>query len=692
MFNYHKLTLSLNVASLMFVVSCSLVDESSKKATTSSHIITPPHYYTTAKAKNLSDRYKQTLERIVVSIVRNPKTARLQFANNIVSTGGIGFFTHSGSKSPDERYLEVVLGVPDVFDESMDFNVKVDRLFSEYGGELLSILCGDSAIYKDFDVAGYGLNLSWRNTARAGTDPRIMLERAVVYFSKESASGFLNRQTSKEAALSGATVFAVQGDGRASRIAFRPPQPGEQVAEKKPAEKPPEESMRVLESQVKERDIPAKEAAIVPARQPGSAKAATPAKSARETITKVPPARSDTQKPVKESASASEKTVEKQPAPAVGPEPAKQNRAAAQSRTDQQVASLPLQPKPQEKAAAGPKRELPRPEIPPQKKEKGGEPQALVSPTDTRPDAEKREKAAVPPKVEPKVAEKDQPLQKTERPSNFKLPPSAEQQVTQRQSTSRQSSQVTATEAAQKAVKAQVDPAPELKSDAKAAPTAGQERKASQQQSITEPGKQPLKNSLEAARAEAKPPTGARIEIKPLPRAEEKAARIERKSPSEQVVPVEPVKKPGRTPIEAEAQQSAEPKREVKAQPVESRKTQEAPVSSAQTKPALEEQTSTREAAREGEERLALAKKTPGLEQGAEGYVIQIMFPQKAEAERWSSLLDKQGYSVALTSVGPEATVRLRVGAFPSWVQAKSHLQQLERQGLKNGVVLQLIQ
>jgi hypothetical protein len=36
--------------------------------------------------------------------------------------------------------------------------------------------------------------------------------------------------------------------------------------------------------------------------------------------------------------------------------------------------------------------------------------------------------------------------------------------------------------------------------------------------------------------------------------------------------------------------------------------------------------------------------------------------------------------------------VRLRVGAFPSPVQAKNHLQQLEKQGLKNGVVLQVIQ
>jgi hypothetical protein len=241
---------------------------------------------------------------------------------------------------------------------------------------------------------------------------------------------------------------------------------------------------------------------------------------------------------------------------------------------------------------------------------------------------------------------------------------------------------------ARKADKAQADPGLELRPEA---PSAAQHRRASQQPSATGPGTPPLQHSLEPAKAEAKPATGAKLERKPLARAEEKAAPVERKIASEQVA-VEPVKKPGQTPIKPEAQQSAEPKREVKAQPEESRKTKDAPVSSAQAKPVVEEKTSSREAVRENEERLALAKKKPRMEQGAEGYVIQIMFPQKAEAARWSNLLNKQGYSVSLTSVGPDASVRLRVGAFPSWTQAKSHLQQLERQGLKNGVVLQLIQ
>jgi cell division protein FtsN len=685
-------------------MSCSLVDESGKKATTSSHIITPSHYYTTAKAKNLSDRYKETLERLVVSIVRNPKTGRLQFSNNIVSTGGIGFFTHSASKSPDERYLEVVLGVPEVFDESVDFSIKVDRLFSEYGGELLSILCSETAIYKDSDVSGYGLNLSWRSTARSGTGPRITLERAVVYFSKEDASRFLNRQTSKEATLSGATVFAIQGDGRASRIAFRPLQPGEQLAasapENKAAEKPSEELKSMLGPQVKEKDLPSKEAATTPTREPDRPKAATPAKSARETITKPAPSRPESQKLVKEIDSYPEKKVEKQPAPTVGQEPAKQKRAASPSQNDQQVASLPSQPKPQEKTPAGPKSELAsRPETTPQKKEKGGEPQALAprpGSTNTPSRAEKVERSPVPSKVERKVAERDQPLEKTaEKQSDSKPAPRADQQtkVFQEKGTSGQLAKEPVKEPAQEPIKSKVKPGPELKTEVKSPPNVDQQGKTSQQQSTSgQLIKQPLKKPLqESVKAEGKPATDPKTEAKPLPQADEKTTAVQRRIPFEQVA-IDPVKRPAQGPIKTEAKPSPELKTEVKAQPEEPGKMQGVPVFPTQTKREKEEKISNRQTARENNESLALAKKKYGLDQGAEGYVIQIIFPQKAEAESWSGILNNQGYRVSMTSVGREETVRLRVGAFPSPEQAKNHLQQLEKQGLKNGVVLQVIQ
>jgi hypothetical protein len=699
MFIYHKLRLPLTVASLFLLMSCSLIDESGKKATPSSHIITPSHYYTTAKAKNLSDRYKETLERLVVSIVRNPKTERLQFANNIVSTGGIGFFTHSASKSPDERYLEVVLGVPEVFDESMDFSIKVDRLFSEYGGEILSILCSERAIYKDPDVSGYGLNLSWRSTAHSGTAARITLERAVVYFSKEDASRFLNHQTSKEATLSGATVFAVQGDGRANRIAFRPLQPGEQltasVSENKAAEKPSEELKSGLKPQVKEEDLPSKEAATTSPRQPDRPKTVSPAKPARETITKAAPSRAESQKLVEKIDSYAEKKVEKQPTPTVAQESAKQKRAATLSGNDQQVASLPSQPKPQEKIPAALKSELAsRPQTPPEKKRKAGERQALAprqGSTNSPSRAEKVERPLVPTEIERKVAEKDQPLlKKAEKQFDSKPAPSADQpvKVFQEKSTSGRLDIQPVKERAPEPIKSNAKPGAEVKTEVKSAPSTDQQGTASRQQGASgQLTKEPLNKPLqESVKAEGKPASDPKTEAKPLSQAEEKTTAVQRK------IAVEPVKRPAQGPVKAEAKPSAELKTEVKAQPEEPRKMQSAPVSPAQTKREMVEKIPSRETARDNNESLALAKKNHGLDQGPEGYVIQIIFPQKAEAERWSGILNKQGYRVSMTSVGLEETVRLRVGAFSSPVQAKSHLQQLEKQGLKNGVVLQVIQ
>ena len=126
-------------------------------------ITTPPTYYTTQKARYLGEKYKNNLDRLVERIVSNQKTAKLQFANNIASVGGIGFFTHSATNSVDERFLEIIMGVPETFDSTLDHDAKVQRVFSLYGAELLSILASDSDIYEEKQVKGYGLSLSWRN-------------------------------------------------------------------------------------------------------------------------------------------------------------------------------------------------------------------------------------------------------------------------------------------------------------------------------------------------------------------------------------------------------------------------------------------------------------------------------------------------------------------------------------------------
>src|SRR6516162_7747623 len=195
------------------LVGCVSVDENPKKNPQLGLITTPPAYYTTQKARYLGEKYKNNLDRLVERIVRNPKTVSLQFANNIASVGGIGFFTHSAATLADERFLEVIMAVPETFDAKLEQSAKVHRVFSLYGSELLSILASDSDIYQEKEVSGYGLNLSWRNLVPDSTGPRVSLERAILYFPKAKARGFLRGDLTQNALLSEAVIFAVVEDG-----------------------------------------------------------------------------------------------------------------------------------------------------------------------------------------------------------------------------------------------------------------------------------------------------------------------------------------------------------------------------------------------------------------------------------------------------------------------------------------------
>ncbi|MFQ5683353.1 MAG: hypothetical protein ACE5HC_08795, partial [Candidatus Binatia bacterium] len=191
-------------------------------------------------------------------LVQHPVTQRLQFANNISSVGGIGFFTHSASKSPDDRYLEVILGVPDVLQRKTDFSSKVDQLISEYGTELLTILVSDEEISTDGNVAGYGLNLSWRTSSEVQSGSRIRLERAVVYISKKAADRFL-AQGGSERLLGSAVIFATQGNGTARQFAYHPPSRERSRLVKKKTEAARPKARKVqLEPEIKEQDLPAK--------------------------------------------------------------------------------------------------------------------------------------------------------------------------------------------------------------------------------------------------------------------------------------------------------------------------------------------------------------------------------------------------------------------------------------------------
>ena len=242
----------------ILLFGCGLVGESGKKDARLGLIVTPPSYYTTVRARYLGEKYKENLQRLVQRVVQNPVTGRLQFANNIASVGGMGFFTHSATKSIDERYLEVMLGAPDVFEEKADFNTKVDRLFSLYGYELLSILTGDSEIFKDAEVAGYGLNFSWRNTAQAPSGPRVTLERAVVYVVKGDSAKFLERQVSQSGLLKNAVIFALREDGPARMVSYIP-QAGQESVQAGLQKETPEkgaEATPELSPKIQEQDLP----------------------------------------------------------------------------------------------------------------------------------------------------------------------------------------------------------------------------------------------------------------------------------------------------------------------------------------------------------------------------------------------------------------------------------------------------
>ena len=209
----------------LIAAGCGLMEEPKSKNAPFGLITTPASYYSTPKARYLGDKYRTNLDRLVERIVRNPKTASLQFANNIASVGGIGFFTHSAATTPDERYLEIVLAAPETFETGGDHSGKLNQLFTSYGIELLSILASDSEIYQEKDVSGYGLNLSWRKVVREASGPRVTLERAVAYFPKQKVRGFLRQEVSQNDLLQVAVIFAVEEDGPMKLVTYSPVEP-----------------------------------------------------------------------------------------------------------------------------------------------------------------------------------------------------------------------------------------------------------------------------------------------------------------------------------------------------------------------------------------------------------------------------------------------------------------------------------
>lgn len=209
---------------LSLAAGCSLQDRDTSKLGASGLIATPTSHYSTQKARYLGEKYKEHLNRLVERFIGNPRTTNLQFANNLASAGGIGFFTHSAVKVPDERFLEIVLGTSERFEARGDYSVKVGRLFSLYGKELLILLAHDRDLYNDSDLSGYGLNFTSRTL---GPEPGS--ERVIIYFRKEKVKAFLNQELDQNSLLADAVIFAMEQEGLANLVSFRAPEPSPDV-------------------------------------------------------------------------------------------------------------------------------------------------------------------------------------------------------------------------------------------------------------------------------------------------------------------------------------------------------------------------------------------------------------------------------------------------------------------------------
>jgi hypothetical protein len=212
------------MACMIMAGGCTIQEGDTRRQHSAAGLITtPPAHYSTQKARYLGEKYKEKLDRLVERIIANPKTSSLQFANNIGSSGGMGFFTHSAVKSPDERFLEVVLGTGEHF-EAGDYSIKVARLFSLYGRDLLLILASDLEIYNDRELSGYGLNFTWRSLGS-----RVSTERAIVYFPKEKVRAFLKQDIGENILLADAVIFVIEQEGQVNLVSFRAQEPAPDV-------------------------------------------------------------------------------------------------------------------------------------------------------------------------------------------------------------------------------------------------------------------------------------------------------------------------------------------------------------------------------------------------------------------------------------------------------------------------------
>ena len=196
-------------------------------ATVRTTTMPPSHYtayYSSQKARALGETYADNLDHLLNQLTQS-SIGKLQSTNAVVALS-LGFFTHSASQPADERYLEAIIGMPDILEEEKDFTTQIRQLFSQYGAEVLSTLARDEVIVRDPKIAGYGLHFAWRNLRKTPSGPHLTMREAVMYLSKNQTQQFLSQQITQEMLLQHATLFSRQGERPAEPMQYNVSTPG----------------------------------------------------------------------------------------------------------------------------------------------------------------------------------------------------------------------------------------------------------------------------------------------------------------------------------------------------------------------------------------------------------------------------------------------------------------------------------
>lgn len=654
---------------------CAMLDtQIPSKVSTVGLIATPPQNYSTAKARYLGTRYKENLDRLVERIVRNPKTSNLQFANNISSVGGIGFFTHSATQSPDERYLEVVMGTPETFEKQISRSEKVARIVSLYGGELLTILSGDSDIFQDKELAGYGLNLAWRNVVPEPRGNRIVMERAIVYFSKERVREYVRRKLSQDALLSEAVIFAVEEDGPLQLVSYRPE---ELRADFRPA---------IREDNLPPTKLPAKPDPT-PEAPPPADKVAEPKKAepvASKAVEKLlpEPAVKSSAAPTAQEAPQVVKETSAPPAAKVSPakeiQPAMKPKPALLPRPETLAMDRPLRPEtpkapslPEtvEQARAIPPPPLAQPKeesLEPPVAQKTSSPVVLAPPPEPTPAKEQItpavEPAMAPPVELPRFEPKADQLEV--KPVEHKPPLKASESALEIAS-----------------VKKAPEPPPPLplKRVEQVAPLSAPPM------APPAPARRPETAAVEKSPASPPPvkPSAASEPAEPIA-----APKTESTPPGKialQPQPLAPVKKEVAQPP-APAPESASP--EVLTQRAPPRPPAPPQVALGEVKKTDQVALLPIKPAAPPPEVKPVIRTEP---RALEGFVIQIAFQDREKARRWAEGMEKRGYAVSVTEAGAEGALRVRLGNFSQRDEAERQLRSFKEEGL-SGIVISMPQ